>query len=95
MKKIFDNFIDAVLHNDTVRQTKIEIEELIKKNSEIPLKCGSCNKWMTSGCRRESHHKVSCNEQKCSTFTMQKWSVDLIKKNEEKINNLKAKINAL
>lgn len=85
MKDIFDAFLIA----DTKRQNALEADRLRRDNIHISNSCGSCYKWMTSDCPRESKvHKVHCNELRCDQFQITKHSIDLIEKQKVTITKL-------
>lgn len=56
--------------------------ELRKAISDCENTCGSCTKWMTDACPRESRDRLgrkvggpSCNAVKCGQFVMQQYDV--------------------
>jgi len=87
MENIFNNF-DNFLEADQKRLNKIEANQLRQQIIHIENTCGSCNKWMTSDCKREKNHKVTCNESKCNDFQIQQFYINLINERETKAKQL-------
>lgn len=87
------DIFDAVIEAGNIRHKKWEISQLEVQNQDLKAKCGSCKLWMTQQCPSESHFKVSCGNRVCDKFDINKWTVDLISKNELKIAELKQELN--
>lgn len=77
-------------------QVVAEIKELTAQLHEMKTTCGSCSKWMTNICPRETRnakgHKFgpSCRTLKCGDFEIQQSSKNSIDAAELKLKQLQA-----
>lgn len=83
------NYFDIVYKASEERYKLFEIGELKETINIIQNECGSCKKWLTKQCPRESQtHKVSCSENKCEKYTMTSWTSNFIETKKAKIKEL-------
>lgn len=86
----FDSALNNLLKIGDAFERLHEIRRLQRQNTELNTTCGSCKLWMTKQCPIEAKgKKVSCATYRCSEFSMDVFSKELLNKNAAKIEELK------
>ena len=84
---IFDAFIDAsneIHKKDEIRKKKAQIDNVRS------LRCGNCNHWMKSTCKREKEYGEfkSMSTPACGSFSLSRASIGLVSKFQSELMEL-------